>query len=411
MSPTRGEPDTRRAHHAASVDSTASAGSAHVAVVKTRSTSFDNHESNVPAVTDWIHTWSPPPYQPIAWIGRSALSGHAHTLLPVVGSRNSSAQLSQTTRHLVPVSDGDEIVLHHDAPGWSNQHDTAADPAVMLVHGLCGCHAADYIKRFAVELHQLGIHTYRLDMRGCGASATTRRTITHAGRSPDIIAALGKVAEEHRQGPLGVVGVSLGGNQTLRALGRVGSGQVSPPGWWPRLSGVIAIAPPIDLQRCSDAMEAKRLRFYNHYFIRHLLKRIPPGLAANPAFEKAVGGPRPRTLRQFDRRFTAPLAGYVHERAYYEDASAMHWLDSIERSTLIVAAHDDPLVPSSMFQDRESSLSASTRLLLVDRGGHNGFLQRGRRAWTDDVVGSFFRVACDCGKTLSGAESSRVRPT
>lgn len=262
----------------------------------------------------------------------------------------------------------------------------------MLVHGLCGCHAAGYMVRFADRLTRMGLRVFRLDMRGCGDSAETCQTITHAGRGGDLVAGLSYIAG-HFDGPLGVVGVSLGGNQALRAAGRIGGGHDDRPDWWSRVAAVMAIAPPIDLQACSDRMETPHLRPYNRYFIRHLLDRLPPAMRQNEILVDALARPRPKTLRQFDRQFTAPLAGFLDETQYYRESAAIRWLGLIDRPTLIVAAADDPLVPVSMFQPAAISPSPTTRLLVPEVGGHVGFIQRNATSWMDEVVASCFQAA------------------
>ncbi|MEM6363238.1 MAG: alpha/beta fold hydrolase [Planctomycetota bacterium] len=344
-----------------------------------------------------MNQFKPPNYIPARFaiaqlLSDGRLSGHLHTLLPANGSSAAASCVADASRHLVPLPDGDALVLFENKPrAPGDRADRVGDAAVLLIHGLCGCHAAGYMMRFAAGLLRHGITTYRLDMRGCGAAQTTCQNITHAGRSDDVLAAMSFIATRNPPTTsLGMVGVSLGGNQVLRACGRVASGLNPEPIWWPRVDGVLAIAPPIDLKACSDAMQSRWLRFYNWYFIRQLLRRVPPAVANNKTFQSGLSRGIPKTLRTFDRFITAPLAGYSDERAYYADASAMHHLSAIDRPTMIVTADDDPLIPTSMFESRFEQFSPSTTWLRQPRGGHNGFLQAGRRAWTDDLVTAFF---------------------
>jgi predicted alpha/beta-fold hydrolase len=77
-------------------------------------------------------------------------------------------------------------------------------------------------------------------------------------------------------------------------------------------------------------------------------------------------------VREFDERITAPFGGYASADDYYARASAGPWLASIDRPTLLVSAHDDPMIPSASIE--RCALSPSVRLELTATGGHVGFV-------------------------------------
>jgi hypothetical protein len=80
-------------------------------------------------------------------------------------------RLMATAQHVVNVGDGDQLVLHDDCPpSWRR-----AARAVLLVHGLAGCHASPYMRRIAVKLMRKGVRVFRLDLRGSGAGALLAR--------------------------------------------------------------------------------------------------------------------------------------------------------------------------------------------------------------------------------------------
>lgn len=201
--------------------------------------------------------------------------------------------------------------------------------------------------------------------------------------------------------PIGALGVSLGANQLLLAAGRIGNGTHAGPTAWNRVGPLLAIAPPMDLQLCSDAMESAKLRFYNWYFIKHLLRRASPQLRGRDDYQAMLRLPKPKTLRQFDRQFTAPLAGFDNERDYYRACSAISVVDDIAVPTLIVTSADDPLVPVQSFTNLDDRLGGrsnkmpaplvnAVRVHISPAGGHHGFMQRDRTGWTDDLVSEFF---------------------
>lgn len=292
----------------------------------------------------------------------------AHRQTVMATFRKTSLAFAHTKRHVVPVSDGDAVVLHDDQPGdWS-----PGDPAALLIHGLCGCHAASYMVRLAFEFMQRGARTFRLDMRGCGASVPLCNGITHAGRSDDVLAALDAIAQSTERGPLYAIGVSLGGNQLLRGLGEWGRGRASLGFPADRLHAAAAVAPPVDLIRCSQHMDRTSLRFYNQFFIRMLLQRLPAHMRDQPPLTELLKARRPRTVRELDDRITAPLAGFRDALDYYEQSAALSRLDAIPVPTLVLASEDDPIVPVGTF--REAPWSESTTLAITRHGGHVGYI-------------------------------------
>ncbi|WP_186775419.1 alpha/beta fold hydrolase [Rubripirellula tenax] len=290
----------------------------------------------------------------------------------------------------VPVSDGDSIVLHEDlakgdlAKPVSSGGDSPG--SVLLVHGLTGCHAAPYMTRLADRFARLGMRVYRMDMRGFGAAKDFSTNLAHAGRSDDCLSAISMIADRNPDGPIFAIGVSLGGGQLLRGMGRIGGGIDAEPEWIDRFAGLVAISPPLNLTCCSDNMQRLRLRLYNRYFIRSLLSRIPPGVRAREDFAACIAAPRPRTLRELDDRFTAPLSGFADAAAYYDASSSCHVVDSIGVNTLVLTAADDPIVPVECFINARQAWSPTTQLIVSPSGGHAGFIDRQRRSWMDEVV-------------------------
>lgn len=323
--------------------------------------------------------FQPPPFEP----HRVIRGGHLQTILSI---RAEYATGLDPVRHVVPVSDGDAIMLHEDRPAnWRS-----GDPSILLVHGLSGCHTAPYMLRLARRFVDQGVCAYRIDMRGCGAAADLADNLTHAGRSDDLIAALEFIANRDPESPLHAVGISLGACQLLRAVGRIGGGLDPTPPWFDRLERIAVVAPPLDLKRCSDNMLRLALRPYNYYFIRSLLERAPKRVRQREMFQQQLKAPRPRTLRELDDRFTAPMSGFEDACDYYAKASCNQVTRFNPVATLVLTAADDPIVPIGCFVDDPSIWAESTELLITKTGGHVGYIDRQRRSWMDHALDAWF---------------------
>lgn len=326
--------------------------------------------------------------------------GHLQTVLSLRGPDH---RFARTQLHWVDLADGDQLALHDDCPPtWR-----AGGAALMLVHGLCGCRDSPYMLRLAELFLRLHWRVFRLEMRGCGAGRDRSLGLTHAGRGDDCLAALQRVAALTQSGPLAAVGVSLGGNQLLRAAGAVGAGETPRPDWLDRWQRLVAVSPPVDLVRCSDHMQRPLLRPYNRYFIANLMRRLPKPIRSSPERLRHFQRPWPKTLRELDDRITAPLSGFDGALDYYRQASADALVPSIRLPTLLLTARDDPIVPIDSFAPLAASLGLDTpaaqlggrlpigvplgthpfvRLLVTAGGGHAGFIARGAEPFYMDQV-------------------------
>lgn len=304
-------------------------------------------------------------------------------LQTIVGSFDVLPQ-EQAIRRLVPVTDGDHVVLHDDQPpSWHSGQRTA-----LLVHGLCGSHRSGYLVRIAAKLNALGIRTFRLDMRGCGAGRALARQPYHSGRSEDLRAALTAIAAWCPNSPCALIAFSLGANAALKLLGECGD---RPPGG---LDRAIAVCPPVDLAACVRSLQRYPARAYDRFFTRTLLTQVfaSPTLAENAA--RIFSQHRPTRLVDFDDAFTAPVCGFGDAATYYQRCSAGPLLRDIRVPTTILAAADDPIVPIAPL--RAVGNQPQISLLITKHGGHLGFVSAGGRRWLDELVTRVNTSASNC---------------
>jgi len=245
--------------------------------------------------------------------------------------------------------------------------------------------------RIAHKLNEKNVCTFRMDMRGCGAGFRLAQKPGHAGRSEDVQAVVDFLSRHCLGSPIALFGVSLGGNLLLKLLGEWGD---QPPA---QVRRAMAIAPPVDLVACSEAISRKRMIVYNRWFVKMLLEQVRMRYDFVPALAQISLNPSPRSLFEFDDRVTARLSGFENANDYYHRSSAMHVLPDIQVPTVIVTSSDDPMVPVSTFNRAE--LSAHVHLHVTKGGGHVGFVGRTNgdadRNWLDWRVVEFVTGAIE----------------
>jgi uncharacterized protein len=203
-------------------------------------------------------------------------------------------------------------------------------------------------------------------MRGAGDSAARCARLYNAGLDADVVAALdalGRIAPR-----VALVGFSLGANLCLLAFGRQAARLPA------SVRGLAAVSPPVDLGACADALERPGNRFYQVYFVRGLREAYRLKQRRNPDLFEEGRERGARTVREFDERITAPYGGYRSAAEYYERSSAGPWLAAIDRPTLLVAAADDPMIPSESVLRYALPASGVVRRQVVPTGGHVGFV-------------------------------------
>ncbi|MEO8496456.1 MAG: alpha/beta fold hydrolase [Planctomycetota bacterium] len=300
--------------------------------------------------------------------------GHMQTIAAayIVGH----ARTYRATQHQVDLGDGDRIVLHDDRPDVWQQQDRVA----LLLHGVSGCHGSPYLVRIGGKLNDIGVRTFRMDMRGCGAGARLAQHPGHAGRSEDARASILKIHELCPEAPLTIIGFSMGGNISLKLAGEVGDQPLA------NLDSVVAVSPPIDLVVCGGNIDLGWNRIYSRSFSRRLVRFIHERREQMPRLAELALRPVPTSVVDFDNRFTAPLSGFRDVWDYYAQSSAMPRMNNIALPTLIVTAEDDPVIPVEMFH--QADLSPSTELVLTSQGGHVAHIARSKgddpdRWWMD----------------------------
>ncbi|PQO46027.1 hydrolase [Blastopirellula marina] len=304
-------------------------------------------------------------------------NSHAQTILATYWAGHKIPYAAR--QHYVLFDDGDQLVLHDDCPAsWK-----PGDRCAVMVHGLGGSHLSNYLVRISHKLNYLGIRTFRVDLRGCGAGESLAKRPFHAGCSDDIAQCVETVSAMCLGSPITLNGYSMGANIVLKLAGEIGGGRLG------GVDSVIAVAPPIDLGYCCRNIGRGFNRLYDWDFSRRLVRMVEGRLEID---ENCYDGFRfmekPGRIVDFDTIFTAPQCGFESAEDYYTKASAARVLADIRVPGLILTADDDSVIPLEIFQMHPRS--GSVDLEITRGGGHLGFIAPRSlvpdRRWMDQRV-------------------------
>jgi predicted alpha/beta-fold hydrolase len=237
-------------------------------------------------------------------------------------------------------------------------------PVLLLIHGLEGNDQSAYMLSAGELAYRSGYHVIRMNMRGCGDALRICPQLYNAGVSTDLLAVIERFSPETRS--VAVCGFSLGANLTLLTMAR--HREAIPE----NVTSIVAVSPPLDLSAAADSIGSPRNHIYQTYFLNKLKRSyrfrqdlLPdcyaPGLEQNRW-----------SIREYDDVIIAPYGGYQGADDYYARASAGPHLTLLDRSTLILAAQDDPMIPAESIS--RWALSPTVRLEMPFTGGHVGFV-------------------------------------
>jgi predicted alpha/beta-fold hydrolase len=228
-----------------------------------------------------------------------------------------------------------------------------------------------------------GYAVHRFNIRSCGGTAHLCPNLYHGGLTVDLRRVL-----ETLGSPAFVVGYSLGGNIVLKLAGELGQQAGT------LMAGICAISTPIDLLACAARLGSRENRLYERRFVRKLGKKV----AATGRFPDGRAA-RLGSLCDLDEQYTAVLWGFRSAADYYQSQSSQRYLDDIRVPALLVQSRDDPIIPFHCFEHRAIQENRLIELLVVDYGGHLGFLSKRllrfpgmvTRFWSEAVVLAWMR--------------------
>jgi predicted alpha/beta-fold hydrolase len=258
----------------------------------------------------------------------------------------------------------------------------AGDRIVVLVHGLVGSSASKDVVRLCRKILRLGHLVMRVNLRGCGPGFGMARHLYHSGRSEDLREVNRWLGSKFPDSPVTQIGISLGGNITLKMAGEDGS---VPSG---RLDSLIAVSAPIDLAASARRLAQPENRFFDRYFAGLLVRHVARLVRRFPDLPH-IGFPKDMTVRLFDDLCTAPWSGFRDAADYYAQSSSEQFIPRIRCSALVLCAADDPIVEAQSY--RRLPPLENVQRVLTSHGGHVGFLARPARfwrgvRWMDDMI-------------------------
>jgi uncharacterized protein len=280
-------------------------------------------------------------------------NGHVETIYPSL-LRRVHTQPYRRERIYTP----DDDFLDID---WLKQQ---SKKLVILSHGLEGNASRSYVRGMAKAFFEIGFDVLAWNYRGCAEEMNRQVRFYHSGATDDLDVVVHHAERFYDE--LFLVGFSLGGNLTLKYLGERGSHLSA------KLKRSVVFSVPMDLYTSCLRISSPDNWIYSRRFLRSLKNKVRTKARIMPEIN-IDGIDKIDNLQAFDDRYTAPLHGFRDAVHYYQESSAIRYVDNIAIPTLIVNAKNDPFLSPECSPVKLLAGHSCVKLETPARGGHVGF--------------------------------------
>ncbi|MEM9741342.1 MAG: alpha/beta fold hydrolase [Pseudomonadota bacterium] len=241
-------------------------------------------------------------------------------------------------------------------------------PLMILIHGWLGAADSPYMARSAAAFQDAGYRVARLLLRDHGGSAHLNEDMFHSGRIDEVVAACNELCARFGAHGAGLMGYSLGGNFTLRALAH--------PQLSTALAAGLAVCPVIDPAPAAVQLDAGWAG-YSWWFVKKWHRAMREKELAFPARYRFSDPQQSlfaeRSVVRLTERFVEDHTPYASADEYYQSYTITDaTLNEIARPTMILAAVDDPVVAVEPIQLLTPPPAVGIRV--ENYGGHCAFL-------------------------------------
>lgn len=265
-------------------------------------------------------------------------------------------------RHLVEVAPDTSVETFWSRPAEPQQG------SLLVVHGLGGSAQRPHVLAMADEALRRGWHAVRVNLRNHGGTERLSATLFSAAQSDDLGAVLEAMDAQGLPRPYVITGGSLGANMALRYAALAGGES--------RADAVVAMNPALDFFVIERQIHRPSNLVYRLNFVLGLCGMLNAIRAVRPVPGPPADLKHIRSIRDFDREFTAPAAGFPDVDAYYRAAGAGSVMDRLRVPTLVLTARNDPFIPAALIARHHGAAEGRVQVMLTDRGGHVGYRVR-----------------------------------
>jgi len=321
-----------------------------------------------------VNSFRPPLFLKNAHVQTVLASSRLRTLGP-----NPMRQIAR--EKIIETAGGVKLLGYH-----SVQNNRRAKGLVILLHGWEGSVDSTYLLRCGRSLYRQGYDIFRLNFRDHGDSHHLNRGLFYAVLLEEVYQAVRQAAELAGDGPVFMIGFSLGGNFVLRILKKC----VSVP--FTNLRHAVSISPVLNPQESTTQID--RIAFIRKYFLTKWRRSLAKKQELFPDLYDFDNVMDLKTIQAVTDVLLEAYSDFPTARDYFNAYSVMgSAIAEINTPTTIITAEDDPIIPIKEFYDLK--LNKHIQLIVHSHGGHNGFITGFKlQSWYENKIIALFDQIC-----------------
>lgn len=289
------------------------------------------------------------------------LNGHWETILPSMFRKIKGVHYKRET-----IDTPDDDFLNID---WLKVNHSKL---LVISHGLEGGSDRHYAMGLAKLFHQNGWDVAAWNNRSCNGPINKQKILYHHAATYDLRTVINHIMAHHQYDEIAMVGISMGGGQTLRYLGEHHEYPVPEV-----IKRAVVISAPVSLIESAKTLVRKENKVYEQRFLKKLKHKIRAKAEQFPEID-IEGLDEMDTLKAFDDKYSGPLHGFKDAKEFYAFCDPFPFVKKIDREVLILNALNDPLLVGKCFPYELAEASANIFLETPKRGGHVGFARLGK---------------------------------
>ncbi|MFN8348300.1 MAG: alpha/beta fold hydrolase [Spirosomataceae bacterium] len=288
---------------------------------------------------------------------RYLFNGHLQTVVPSVFRKIKGVDYE---RERLTLSDSDFVDLD-----WL---DRGSKKLAILTHGLEGDSHRHYIKGTAKLFFQNGWDILAWNCRSCSGEMNRSFRLYNHGEIGDIEEVIHHALHTKHYETVVLIGYSMGGNISLKYVGVKGKYVPEP------LKGVAAFSAPTNLKTSAQLLDLPKNRLYRERFMKKLVKKITYKADLFPNRVDLSKLKEVKVWKDFDDFFSAPVNGYRDADDFYQQGSAVNFLEGVQVPVLICNAQNDPILNEDCAPKALAEKHPRVYVETPATGGHVGFL-------------------------------------
>jgi hypothetical protein len=257
---------------------------------------------------------------------------------------------------------------------------------IIISHGFEGSSQRVYAKGLVKILNANGFDVCVWNFRGCSGEDNRQYFGYHSGKTEDLNFVIEHILANNSYDEHHLIGVSMGGNLTLKFLGEEMWNVVN------KIDSAVAVSVPIHYETSFPHLCNGWNKIYERRFTKQVKDKVLLKQALFPDAMNYKYIAESKNLWEFTTRCTVPMHGFKDIHDYNVKVQASSFLKKIKTNTLLINTDNDPLLTKECYPINFAKKSKYFHLEIPIGGGHVGFCEdiKAEHNWLEKRVANYF---------------------